>query len=136
YDPRVPGERRDRRPGRRGGAHGRDVRAVRELLSRMGLHGDSGRAARETRPVARDSERTALRRAAGRSGSHAARRGSAAGGRERRGSPAHTCRPRRCEIEAELPRMTDALGAFLEATVRTATPLALAALGETVSERA
>ena len=32
--------------------------------------------------------------------------------------------------------MTDALGAFLEATVRTATPLAFAALGETVSERA
>ena len=32
--------------------------------------------------------------------------------------------------------MTDALGPFLEATVRTATPLALAALGETVSERA
>ena len=32
--------------------------------------------------------------------------------------------------------MPDALTAFLEATVRTATPLALAALGETVSERA
>ena len=32
--------------------------------------------------------------------------------------------------------MSDALTAFLEATVRTATPLALAALGETVSERA
>ena len=32
--------------------------------------------------------------------------------------------------------MTDALAAFLEATVRTATPLAFAALGETVSERA
>lgn len=32
--------------------------------------------------------------------------------------------------------MSDALGAFLEATVRTATPLALAALGETVTERA
>ncbi len=32
--------------------------------------------------------------------------------------------------------MPDALAAFLEATVRTATPLALAALGETVSERA
>jgi len=32
--------------------------------------------------------------------------------------------------------VTDALGPFLEATVRTATPLALAALGETVSERA
>ena len=32
--------------------------------------------------------------------------------------------------------MPDALSAFLEATVRTATPLALAALGETVSERA
>lgn len=32
--------------------------------------------------------------------------------------------------------MTEALTAFLEATVRTATPLAFAALGETVSERA
>lgn len=32
--------------------------------------------------------------------------------------------------------MTDALTTFLEATVRTATPLALAALGEAVSERA
>lgn len=32
--------------------------------------------------------------------------------------------------------MTDALTTFLEATVRTATPLALAALGETISERA
>jgi ABC-type uncharacterized transport system permease subunit len=32
--------------------------------------------------------------------------------------------------------MSDALAAFLEATVRTATPLAFAALGETVSERA
>lgn len=32
--------------------------------------------------------------------------------------------------------MTEALAAFLEATVRTATPLAFAALGETVSERA
>lgn len=32
--------------------------------------------------------------------------------------------------------MTDAVGSFLEATVRTATPLALAALGETVVERA
>src|SRR4051794_680978 len=31
--------------------------------------------------------------------------------------------------------MSDALVAFLEATVRTATPLALAALGETVVER-
>lgn len=32
--------------------------------------------------------------------------------------------------------MSDALTTFLEATVRTATPLALAALGETISERA
>jgi simple sugar transport system permease protein len=32
--------------------------------------------------------------------------------------------------------MTEALAAFLEATVRTATPLALAALGESVTERA
>lgn len=32
--------------------------------------------------------------------------------------------------------MSDALAAFLEATVRTATPLALAALGESVTERA
>lgn len=32
--------------------------------------------------------------------------------------------------------MTEALTAFLEATVRTATPLALAALGETIAERA
>lgn len=32
--------------------------------------------------------------------------------------------------------MTDAVGPFLDATVRTATPLALAALGETVVERA
>jgi simple sugar transport system permease protein len=32
--------------------------------------------------------------------------------------------------------VTDAVGSFLEATVRTATPLALAALGETVVERA
>ena len=32
--------------------------------------------------------------------------------------------------------MTDAAGAFLDATVRTATPLALAALGETIVERA
>lgn len=32
--------------------------------------------------------------------------------------------------------MTDALTAFLEATVRTATPLAIAAVGETVAERA
>ena len=32
--------------------------------------------------------------------------------------------------------MSDAIGPFLEATVRTATPLALAALGETVVERA
>lgn len=32
--------------------------------------------------------------------------------------------------------MSDALAAFLEATVRTATPLAFAALGETVAERA
>jgi ABC-type uncharacterized transport system permease subunit len=32
--------------------------------------------------------------------------------------------------------MTGEVGAFLEATVRTATPLAIAALGETVSERA
>ena len=32
--------------------------------------------------------------------------------------------------------MSDALSAFLEATVRTATPLAFAALGETVTERA
>lgn len=32
--------------------------------------------------------------------------------------------------------MTDALGAFLEGTVRTATPLALAALGEAIVERA
>jgi ABC-type uncharacterized transport system permease subunit len=31
--------------------------------------------------------------------------------------------------------MTEALGAFLDATIRTATPLALAALGETVVER-
>ena len=31
--------------------------------------------------------------------------------------------------------MTDAIGAFLDATVRTATPLALAALGETIVER-
>lgn len=31
--------------------------------------------------------------------------------------------------------MTDVLGPFLEATVRTATPLALAALGETITER-
>ena len=31
--------------------------------------------------------------------------------------------------------MTDALGAFLDATIRTATPLALAALGETIVER-
>ena len=32
--------------------------------------------------------------------------------------------------------MTDAIGPFLDATIRTATPLALAALGETVVERA
>ena len=31
--------------------------------------------------------------------------------------------------------MTDAIGPFLDATIRTATPLALAALGETIVER-
>ena len=34
------------------------------------------------------------------------------------------------------PLVTDAIGPFLDATIRTATPLALAALGETVVERA
>jgi ABC-type uncharacterized transport system permease subunit len=49
--------------------------------------------------------------------------------------PARPSRARRARSRSGRP-VTDAIGSFLDATIRTATPLALAALGETVVERA
>src|SRR5690606_9914550 len=90
---------------------------------------------RQAGPVAGDTECAAVRRAAvGCGGDAAGRRCSPRSGERGGGTP-----DSRGACGRALPqerRMTGEVGAFLEATVRTATPLAIAALGETVSERA
>ncbi|MYC99543.1 MAG: ABC transporter permease [Gammaproteobacteria bacterium] len=129
--------------GRCGGGRG-DLRALREPLPRVRLHGYRGRPPRRPEPPRGTPGGRVLRGPAGGSGRDAARRGGARGlGQRHRGAghsggggggpvpaPGHGREGRRLTVDAA------ALQAFLEASVRLGAPLALAALGETISERA
>jgi simple sugar transport system permease protein len=96
-------------------------------------------AARASERGGRDPYGNRVRRARGRRSGDAARRRSSVGGRVRRRG-GHNSRHRGVSASSHRPlqrgRRMSAASAFLEATVRTATPLALAALGEVVVERA